>query len=160
MKSFHKLQHESIKLKKYSKVEPCVYFLIDKNEIVYVGSSINLSIRLPGHATKKYDEIYYTSVSTENSKEVEKSYIEKFNPKYNISGNDEYDSTLIEKTISPETSPKTMLINCVVLEDDHKKLIELMPRHTDALNFSHWLRLAEKREINKIERKINSETNT
>ena len=56
MKSFHRLQYEPIKIKKYKEPSPCpspcVYFLIDKNEIVYVGQSIALLSRIRDHKKK------------------------------------------------------------------------------------------------------------
>lgn len=70
--------------------ENSIYFLINKNKIVYVGSSVSVLKRISSH-TKKRDMVFdsYNSISSnsENFRHIEKKYIEKFKPKYNIKNN-------------------------------------------------------------------------
>jgi hypothetical protein len=61
-----------------------LYFLIDKNIIVYVGSSINIKQRILTHI-KQGKIIFdsYTIVKIKNYREMEIYYIINFMPKYN-----------------------------------------------------------------------------
>ncbi len=65
-----------------------VYFLFDKNELVYVGQSWNCLLRVAEH-TKKDSAKYFTKwnfieIENENKrKQVERQYRREFTPKYN-----------------------------------------------------------------------------
>lgn len=61
----------------------------DRGNIVYIGSSVNLSNRYHGHRAKifLYEQYWYVRFyfkETENFKEEEKRLIQKFQPKFNI----------------------------------------------------------------------------
>ena len=71
-----------------------IYFLMNNNEVVYVGMS-NYSIhnRLNEHIkTKKFDNVFFIDLKNSNTLDVaEYVYINIFNPKYNkIHKNFEY----------------------------------------------------------------------
>lgn len=63
-----------------------VYFLIDSDEIVYIGYTSNYMARLVSHATtKKFDRYLLVKSKDENHGLIlEKFYINKFQPKYNV----------------------------------------------------------------------------
>ena len=62
-----------------------VYFLCDKNEIVYVGqSSISVLSRIYSHLAEKrkiFDSAFYIRVKEEELMEVESAFIRYFKPK-------------------------------------------------------------------------------
>jgi len=60
-----------------------VYFLIQNNEIVYVGQSKNISSRVTQHTDKLFDSIMYIECSENKLYDIEKFYIIACNPKYN-----------------------------------------------------------------------------
>lgn len=61
---------------------PGVYILMHGDEVVYVGQSINPSVRLGQHTQDKiFDKAYL--IPTNNLLETEAQYINKFKPKYN-----------------------------------------------------------------------------
>ena len=65
-----------------------VYFLIQDDEIVYVGESKNVYARLLFHYnddSKKFNKIYFIHIdsSTKKRRAIESYYIMKINPKYN-----------------------------------------------------------------------------
>ncbi len=63
-----------------------VYFLIDKNRIVYVGQSANFEERLHDHRVraKVWDRYYFIECPAEDLAAVERMYIDHFCPKYNV----------------------------------------------------------------------------
>ena len=66
---------------------PCVYFLLDNVEIVYVGQSINISARVHQHLIDKcFNRVLYLPVVKENLLKVERFFIERLKPKYNKEG--------------------------------------------------------------------------
>jgi len=64
-------------------ISPCVYFLVKKREVVYIGQSLNLLRRLAQHGEKDFDEVYYLPVSESEMITTEKVLIRDFNPKLN-----------------------------------------------------------------------------
>jgi hypothetical protein len=67
-------------------IGPCVYFLILKKEIVYVGQSVNLMSRVDSHRlTKEFDRTLYLPIPKEILNDVEAAFIRKLRPKYNLS---------------------------------------------------------------------------
>jgi len=67
---------------------PCVYFLIDVNEIVYVGQTINIYSRLLDHerSNKIYTRALYIPVCKDELEKVERGFINSLVPKYNKDG--------------------------------------------------------------------------
>lgn len=66
--------------------QPIIYFLIQGNEIVYIGKSINGVVRIYNHLsdkTKQFTHYYYHKVPAIYLNLLEKKYIEKYTPKYN-----------------------------------------------------------------------------
>ena len=63
-----------------------LYFLIRKNEIVYVGQSENVHARVMKHyaeGTKKFDSYSYILITSGNLDYIEGEYILEIEPQYN-----------------------------------------------------------------------------
>jgi hypothetical protein len=61
-----------------------VYFLLNKNEIVYVGQTLNIEQRLRAHCRdKKFERVSYIKVLKRDLNYTEAYYIVKFRPPYN-----------------------------------------------------------------------------
>jgi hypothetical protein len=60
-----------------------VYFLLDGDEVVYVGQSVNVVGRVYQHSEKKFDRAYYLYVVEDERIQVEDAFIRHFKPKYN-----------------------------------------------------------------------------
>ena len=79
-------------IKRLDAVEPChVYFLLNKNEVVYVGkTSAPWPQRILNHikeGTKTFDDVWYLEVDPLSLDRVEMFYIKHYRPKYNVSHN-------------------------------------------------------------------------
>ena len=77
------------KLKELGSPPPCVYFLIDVNEIVYVGQSINVYNRIATHNSEKkkiFTRVLYIPVCEDEMGKIERHYINSLDPKYNTDG--------------------------------------------------------------------------
>jgi len=64
-----------------------VYFLIENNEVVYVGQSNDIESRIRNHRyenTKQFSEVVYFRCKQNTLRYHEKKYIKLFLPKYNI----------------------------------------------------------------------------
>jgi hypothetical protein len=79
-----------------------IYFLINNNEIVYVGQSINIHQRLQKHLyEKQFDKINIIPCERFELNRMESLYINKFKPKLNVAGiNNAGDQYLRESAIS------------------------------------------------------------
>lgn len=64
---------------------PCgVYFLIEGDEIVYVGQSVNINQRLLGHfPNKEFSRVAILPVPPDRLEDVEREYINHLAPRYN-----------------------------------------------------------------------------
>lgn len=66
---------------------PCIYFLVHNDEIVYVGQSGNLVLRIGSHITsKKFDRVFYIELEMSDFKfmsEIECAFIRHLKPKLN-----------------------------------------------------------------------------
>jgi len=60
-----------------------IYFLKQKDEVVYVGQSINIHRRIEQHKDKKFDNYSYIQCSKDMLNCTEEAYILRFNPIYN-----------------------------------------------------------------------------
>jgi hypothetical protein len=65
--------------------QSCVYFLIHRGEIVYVGKTVRLPSRVGYHIDdqKRFDRVLYFHVELSNAPRVEISLINLLTPKYN-----------------------------------------------------------------------------
>lgn len=104
---FMKTYKEILSSKREFKESYLIYALIDKDEIVYIGQSTNILVRISSHLTSK--KIFDSWSLVENlgiyttSKEVnrlEEKYIKKFLPKYNKIHNTEYQKKVLDKNKS------------------------------------------------------------
>ena len=66
----------------------CVYFLIsESNEVVYVGQTVNLCMRIGEHTkTKEFHRVLYLPTPKSSLLSVEKEFITKLKPKLNKAG--------------------------------------------------------------------------
>ena len=64
-----------------------VYFLIDEDEIVYVGQSVNIYARIPMHHDKKFDRYSYVPCNPRMLNILESLYIHTLQPKLNFTFN-------------------------------------------------------------------------
>nr|DAY29420.1 MAG TPA: GIY-YIG nuclease superfamily protein [Caudoviricetes sp.] len=73
-----------------------IYFLIHNNNIVYVGSSTSIGIRLNSHKKNnrmKFDSWFYIKYSCEvEMRYMEAKYIYQLRPRYNIKYNPDYEN--------------------------------------------------------------------
>jgi len=61
-----------------------IYFLVHNKEIIYIGKSHNLYLRLLQHRTyKKFDYVYVLEFESCDVCKMEKIIIQTFTPKYN-----------------------------------------------------------------------------
>jgi len=66
---------------------PTIYFLIDLNEIIYVGQSVNPIRRMSEQRRiRVFDAVYFLSCLEEDLDELEQLYIDKFKPRDNAPG--------------------------------------------------------------------------
>ena len=79
-----KIVEASKKYEDVIKKSKFVYFLIYRNEIVYVGLSDTLQRRLHQHTKDKiFDKVHWIRVEAKDQKYIEAYYIKTLNPKYN-----------------------------------------------------------------------------
>lgn len=68
-------------------MNPGVYFLLDKREVVYIGQSTSVLSRMVGHNDKVFDDVRMIEVAEAPTRlELERALISEFKPKYNILG--------------------------------------------------------------------------
>lgn len=67
----------------YREVPPCVYFLIQDHQVVYVGQSVNLPARLAQHREKHWDRVLYLIALKESLSQVESGWIQALKPPLN-----------------------------------------------------------------------------
>lgn len=62
-----------------------IYFLINQNDVVYIGQSVNIHSRIAQHKNnKKFDKFSYIECGKPELSHLEVKYIKKFKPKYNL----------------------------------------------------------------------------
>ena len=76
------------KLQEIGSPPPCVYFLINIDEVVYVGQTVNIYSRIKHHenSEKIYTRVLYIPVCNEELERVERGFIDSLDPKYNKDG--------------------------------------------------------------------------
>lgn len=97
-----------------TKIKPQIYFLIDKKEIVYIGSSIQFGGRLIQHlrSEKVFTHYFLLDCGIDEMEILEYRYINKFNPKYNVRMLP-YDYAPIEKITPPSGLSRKKFIKFV-----------------------------------------------
>jgi excinuclease UvrABC nuclease subunit len=72
----------------YRPIGPCVYFLFQGGELVYIGKASNLAVRVAGHRQKNkfaFNEVRYLSLlKGENIRQVEADWVYRLQPKHNV----------------------------------------------------------------------------
>lgn len=72
----------------FVRTKPSVYFLLDGEEVVYVGQTVHLAARVQAHQARfQFDRVLYVHVSREEDLDaVEATFIKALKPKGNRSG--------------------------------------------------------------------------
>jgi excinuclease UvrABC nuclease subunit len=65
---------------------PCIYFLFNGDELVYIGKTFNLKHRIPNHFDKQYTYLRIIPCEKEKLYYYEMRLIKWFKPKYNRHG--------------------------------------------------------------------------
>ena len=99
-----KTKKEILLSKREFKNDYIIYALINNNEIVYIGQSKNILLRLKDHraSNKVFDswcivENLGTYTTSKEVNRLEDKYIRKFLPKYNKIHNTEYQKKVLDK---------------------------------------------------------------
>ena len=99
-----KTKKEILLSKREFKNDYIIYALINNNEIVYIGQSKNILLRLKDHraSNKVFDswcivENIGTYTTSKEVNRLEDKYIRKFLPKYNKIHNTEYQKKVLDK---------------------------------------------------------------
>jgi hypothetical protein len=94
--------------------EPGVYFLLDRDEIVYIGSSVSVSSRVGQHVTerdraygKEFNRVLYLNCPAADRLAIEGALIRLFSPRYNGSppADTGDDDAILAKLRLPERHP-------------------------------------------------------
>lgn len=81
----------AIEYTKQSKPVFCVYYLISGLNIVYVGKTKNIKLRLLEHKNKTYNSVFYEEFETYSDLyNAERNMIRKYKPLYNKTGFNEF----------------------------------------------------------------------
>jgi hypothetical protein len=73
-----------------TKVYGCIYFLVKKGSIVYIGETQLPRMRIHGHTKKDYKSVVMIPCLFNNRKELEVQLIKHFRPKYNKAHNPDW----------------------------------------------------------------------
>lgn len=85
--------------------EPIIYFLLDKEDVVYVGQSKSGMGRPYQHKDKVFDKISVLKCSEKVLDALETEYIKKYKPKYNKKiGNTHYSLARTKRIIKKNTN--------------------------------------------------------
>ncbi len=131
-----------------------IYFLIEKDEVVYVGQTIQGMLRPFQHKDKNFDTIKIIYCTPEDLDKLEEKYIKKYLPKYNQHCNYKfnYSLTRVKNNIRKITSSSNYNIvklrkllkqlgicyyidsfqgsECITL-DDYNKVLEYVKLHIE-----------------------------
>lgn len=77
------------KIQKLKKITG-IYFLLEKDEVVYVGQTVNGLSRVYSHSDKKWDSYCFVPVDKDDLNRIETENIVFYKPKYNKSMNSEF----------------------------------------------------------------------
>jgi hypothetical protein len=94
----------------------CTYFLFEKNELVYIGASTNITLRMNNHKWRGYDEMFFipaSKYSGDSFRAVEWLMIRTFRTKWNtqpINDNGKYANRNIAEEIKKCITPKLLQI--------------------------------------------------
>ena len=76
--------HIHIRKVEFFFIPPCVYFLYDNENLVYIGSTLRLHSRMDAHLKSKvFNHIFYIPIKKSKLRQVEASLIKFYKPPYN-----------------------------------------------------------------------------
>lgn len=102
-----------------------IYFLIEKDEVVYVGKTTHGIFRPLSHKDKNYDRIAIVFVEEKDLDFQEGKYIMKYRPKYNFAMNGYFSLQAAKKKIRGITKNKKITI-WDIKNEIKKRKIELL----------------------------------
>lgn len=133
--------------------EPIIYFLLDGNEVVYIGQSKLGLFRPYSHSNKHFTSVSVVKCKLEDLDSLEIFYIRKYMPKYNqkiVDDKHEFSFGKVRKIIREQTEfkcctvfhikkiVKIMKINTIpikdafyITSDDSEKIIDYVKSHYD-----------------------------
>jgi len=133
--------------------EPIIYFLLDGNEVVYIGQSKLGLFRPYSHSNKHFTSVSVIKCKLEDLDSLEIFYIRKYMPKYNqkiVDDKHEFSFGKVRKIIREQTEfkcctvfhikkiVKIMKINTIpikdafyITSDDSEKIIDYVKSHYD-----------------------------
>lgn len=136
-----------------------IYFLINGEEVVYVGQSKNGSTRPFSHTTKVFEKVAMIKCNQEDLDYLESMYILKYKPKYNrnILNSHSYSLKNMRRIIREKTYFKKIVINDLkwiirkfdirtdsfegnvyVDKDDFKKIINFIETNRDVIEENEY----------------------
>nr|DAH13743.1 MAG TPA: UvrABC system protein C [Caudoviricetes sp.] len=157
---YTKGRYFSMKFKEQSKSlnipvarEPIIYFLLNGDEVVYVGQSITGLCRPYSHSDKQFDNVSIIRCKKEELDDLEIFYIRKYMPKYNkrcIDGSKDFSFLKVKEIIRKNTNFEQCTIFDIkrmmkvigikayavrdmfyISSDDTEKLVEYTNNHFD-----------------------------
>lgn len=103
---FMKFKEQSKSLNIPISREPIIYFLLNGDEVVYVGQSITGLSRPYSHSDKQFDNVSIIRCKKEELDDLEIFYIRKYMPKYNkrcIDGSKDFSFLKVKEIIRKNT---------------------------------------------------------
>lgn len=121
-----------------------VYFLFDKDEIIYIGKSVNIYKRIYAHKIKGvcFDSFSFLKIEIEQLLTMERKYIKKYKPKNNVH--------FTGKTKSNKNNNNLITITAQLEDEQHEFLKSFSLEKTGKENINSAIRLLIKeRQSNK-----------
>jgi len=85
MNTIREKASETIPFKK----DEYIYFLLNNNELIYIGQTVNMSMRISTHlSSKEFNRVYYFTISEDQKSLVESLCINEYKPIHNITNKD------------------------------------------------------------------------
>lgn len=120
-----------------------VYFLFYKNEIIYIGKSINIYKRIYAHKMKGvcFDSFSFLKIEIEHLLTMEREYIKKYKPKNNVH--------FTGKTKSNKANNNLITITVQLEDESHEFLKAFSLEKTGKENLSSAIRILIRQEKHK-----------
>lgn len=105
-------------------IGPCVYFLLNRGKVIYIGQTTNLPLRLSDHKiSKRYDETRYIILDQSKLSRVEEALIRAFKPRLNTAA------------VGPLRESDRFILKSLGLSD--KDFLETAETHGDPIDIEY-----------------------
>jgi len=81
------IQMKNLRRLPFVNIPSGIYFLVDKEKIIYIGQSVNIPSRLQAHKDKNFDNVYMLPIPQSALNPVEAALIRYFKPPLNYDQN-------------------------------------------------------------------------